>query len=153
MQQGSQAKSVANVAALRTLETAFREAYPREQDGLADLKTTPRTYNWATTLGLVDKAAEALNVAEQRIRGLEARHEELVQLTRDELQSAQARVKAAEERAIKAEHWANEAEKGAKDADEWLTRLHERLQRLPIFDRAMNQHEDTHASVAKRLDR
>jgi len=132
MHNGGQANPT-NVRALEELENAFRDAYRREENnGRIDLKTKAANEDWTTTLALVEKAAEALHIAQQRIEELEGRGDEIVQATRAQLQKAKASINAAESRALKAEQRANDAEEQAKQPREWLTRIHEGLEQLPL---------------------
>ena len=131
MQEGNQAKPLSNVRALQELEDAFRDAYGCKDDGgRTELRTKAPPQNWTTTLGLIEETAEALQAADQRIRELEARGEDLVNLAKAKLQNAKASINAAEARALKAEQRANEAEEKAKHPREWLTRIYEGLEQL-----------------------
>jgi hypothetical protein len=136
MQQSSQAKSLTNVRALREMECTFRVAYSRDDDGgTPALKCPASTPDWATTLDHIEETAHALREAEQRIRELEARGEQLFRVARANLQNARVIIDASEARALHAERRANAAEKDAKHCREWLRRIHEALEAVAANQR------------------
>ena len=127
--QHARAEPANNFRALRELEGAFRIA--REGDRRTLPKAARPAEDWSTTLGLVDRTAEALRQAEDRIRDLEEKCEQLRRVTKSRLQAAKASLEAAHARAEKAESRADEAEAQAAQAREWLARIHNGLKQLP----------------------
>jgi hypothetical protein len=73
--------------------------------------------DFARTLELVDRAAEDLEVAERRIRELEAQHETLLNHANEKFDAAQALVRAAEERALRAEAHSESLDERARRAE------------------------------------
>jgi len=121
-----QEQTKSNVKALQALEAAFR-AYAREEGrGPFELRTQlVSAYEEAATLDLVQKTAEALKSAGQRIEELETLRKELVRVKRARMERAQAAIYAAELRAGEAERLANNAEEKAKKSRECLTWIRE----------------------------
>ena len=96
------------------------------------------------TLELVDQACQDLTASEERVRKLEAEHEELLQHAAEKFDEAQDLIRSAEERALRAEEWARsleertaraearaiEAEERANAQQEWLARIQRSIERF-----------------------
>ena len=98
------------------------------------------------TLELVDRACQDLTASEERVRKLEAEHEELLQHAAEKFDEAQDLIRSAEERALIAEEWARsleertaraearalEAEERANAQQEWLARIQRSIERFGL---------------------
>jgi hypothetical protein len=133
------------VAARSLVEPAANDAMPLGPvRGEAENWLSERDF--MRTLELVDRACHDLKVSEERVRTLEARHEELLQHAAEKFDEAQDLIRAAEERALRAEQWAKsledrtvraetraiEAEERAKAQEEWLARIQRAIERFNL---------------------
>ena len=109
----------------------MREAFLPGGETPSDTPSNVNTsgQDWAKTLSLVHRAADAARAAEQRIRDLETRHEELRQTT-DQLNAVRASLADAERRAAQAEKRLQEADDLAEATHEWVVRIQESLGEL-----------------------
>lgn len=73
--------------------------------------------DWGATLGLVHQAGELIRVTEQRLEEAEARGQSLVQRAMDELRAAETRIQMLETRLKGAETQAREAEGRTKELE------------------------------------
>ena len=73
--------------------------------------------DWGATLGLVHQAGELIRVTEQRLEEAEARGQSLVQRAMDELRAAETRIQMLETRLKAAENLARDADSRAKDVE------------------------------------
>ena len=87
----------------------------------------PYQPNWAVSLTMVQKAAEALRASADRVHKMEARTQELVQRATKELEGAHARIESLETRLRASEAREKQAEARAREAEEWLRRIHEAI--------------------------
>ena len=92
--------------------------------GPKDQMTEPRSSasgypkrDWGATLGLVHQAGELIRVTEQRLEEAEARGQSLVQRAMDELRAAETRIQMLETRLKAAENLARDADSRAKDME------------------------------------
>ena len=73
--------------------------------------------DWGATLGLVHQAGELIRVTEQRLEEAEARGQSLVQRAMDELRAAETRIQMLETRLKAAENLARDADSRAKETE------------------------------------
>ena len=73
--------------------------------------------DWGATLGLVHQAGELIRVTEQRLEEAEARGQSLVQRAMDELRAAETRIQMLETRLKAAENQSREADTRAKEVE------------------------------------
>jgi hypothetical protein len=132
------------VAARPAAEPAANDSVPQPQQQRGEAGSWLSERDFMRTLELVDRACHDLKVSEERVRTLEARHEELLQHAAEKFDEAQDLIRAAEERASRAEQWAKsleertiraearaiEAEERCNAQEEWLGRIQRAIERF-----------------------
>jgi len=95
--------------------------------------------DWSGTLDLLRNAADTMRAAHNRIGELEARYEEIVQLTVEQLKAAQKKMDDASERALAAEDRIRAADERSADDQQWLSQIESGLQELPRQAEALRE--------------
>jgi hypothetical protein len=110
------------------LDRMLRLAFAREETCRSE---PDQECKWENTLGLVERTAQALRSAEERIRDLEARQQEVGRVMAEQIDAVRAKVASADMRVQQAEARAKDAEERAMVDREWLARIHSGLEHLP----------------------
>lgn len=87
--------------------------------------------DWCSALDRVRDAAATLRAADERIRELEARYEEIMQFTVEQLKVAQKKLDASTEQALAAEDRAKAADERSAADRRWLLEIQGGLEGLP----------------------
>jgi hypothetical protein len=113
------------------LDRMLRLAFSGDETCRSEPEPVVAECKWESTLGLVERTAKALRSAEERIRTLEARQQEVVRVMTEQLDAARTKVASADMRVQEAETRARAAEERARVDREWLARIHSGLEHLP----------------------